>query len=94
MEVPAILSATSGVAVASDRPVITIAAANVESLVSVSTFDSGSPREVIREIREKTRMARQMGFTGDPCPSCQAMQLVKNGTCNKCMSCGATTGCS
>jgi ribonucleoside-diphosphate reductase alpha chain len=94
VEVPAILASSSGVAVASDRPVITIAATHVESFVQVSDFDSGSPREVIREIRERTRMARQMGFTGDPCPSCQAMQLVKNGTCNKCMSCGATTGCS
>jgi len=54
----------------------------------------GSPREMIREIRERAIMARQMGFTGDPCPACQAMQLVRNGTCNKCMSCGATTGCS
>jgi ribonucleoside-diphosphate reductase alpha chain len=54
----------------------------------------GSPREVYLQVREKAIMARQLGFTGDPCPSCQAMQLVKNGTCNKCMSCGATTGCS
>ena len=60
----------------------------------VTTIDSGSPREVIREIRERAIMARQMGFTGDPCPSCQAMQLVRNGTCTKCMGCGATTGCS
>lgn len=34
------------------------------------------------------------GFTGDPCQECGQLMLVPNGTCFKCMGCGATTGCS
>jgi ribonucleoside-diphosphate reductase alpha chain len=78
-------------------PAILAAATVVQTTVvgaTNATLEPGSPREMIREIRERAIMARQMGFTGDPCPACQAMQLVRNGTCNKCMSCGATTGCS
>ncbi len=40
------------------------------------------------------QVAKQQGFEGDPCMSCQAMMLVRNGTCLKCMNCGATSGCS
>jgi ribonucleoside-diphosphate reductase alpha chain len=39
-------------------------------------------------------MARQQGYEGDPCPECGALTMVRNGSCLKCMSCGATTGCS
>lgn len=38
--------------------------------------------------------AREKGFTGDICPECQSMTMVRNGTCLKCTTCGATTGCS
>jgi ribonucleoside-diphosphate reductase alpha chain len=38
--------------------------------------------------------ARERGFTGDMCDDCGAMTMVRNGTCLKCESCGATTGCS
>ncbi len=39
-------------------------------------------------------IARQKGYEGDPCQSCKEFMLVRNGTCLKCMNCGATTGCS
>ena len=87
VEVPA-FDGLPGIA---DAGAITIT--HVESVASVTTV-AGSRQDTIREIREKAIAARQMGFTGDPCPSCQQMQLVRNGTCLKCMSCGATTGCS
>ncbi len=38
--------------------------------------------------------ARLMGFEGDSCGECGNFTLVRNGTCLKCNSCGATTGCS
>lgn len=34
------------------------------------------------------------GFTGNTCNDCGSLQMVRNGTCEKCNSCGATTGCS
>jgi ribonucleoside-diphosphate reductase alpha chain len=38
--------------------------------------------------------AKLKGYTGDICPECGSMTMVRNGTCLKCMSCGATSGCS
>lgn len=38
--------------------------------------------------------ARQMGYTGDICGDCGSMTMVRNGTCLKCNTCGATSGCS
>jgi len=41
-----------------------------------------------------TDEARQKGFEGDPCDECGQLMMVRNGTCLKCMNCGATSGCS
>jgi ribonucleoside-diphosphate reductase alpha chain len=38
--------------------------------------------------------ARIKGYEGDPCPTCGAFTLIRNGTCMKCDTCGNTTGCS
>ncbi len=38
--------------------------------------------------------ARIKGYTGDICPECGSITMVRNGTCLKCETCGATTGCS
>ena len=43
---------------------------------------------------EAARRARAQGYEGDPCPECQNLTLVRNGTCMKCDTCGTTTGCS
>lgn len=43
---------------------------------------------------DKYNRARQMGYTGDACGDCGSMTLVRNGTCLKCNTCGATSGCS
>jgi len=42
----------------------------------------------------KSKNARAQGFTGDACGSCGSMKMKRNGTCNVCMECGETTGCS
>ncbi len=38
--------------------------------------------------------ARKKGYMGDPCGECGNFTLVRNGTCLKCETCGATSGCS
>jgi len=43
-----------------------------------------SPREI----------AEMIGYEGDACTECGNFTLVRNGTCKKCDTCGATTGCS
>nr|WP_295462125.1 vitamin B12-dependent ribonucleotide reductase [Mesorhizobium sp.] len=34
------------------------------------------------------------GYTGNACSECQNFTMVRNGTCEKCDTCGATSGCS
>ena len=43
---------------------------------------------------EEARIAKLKGYEGDACPECGQFSLVRNGSCLKCLSCGATTGCS
>jgi ribonucleoside-diphosphate reductase alpha chain len=38
--------------------------------------------------------ARMKGYEGDACGDCGNFTLVRNGTCLKCNTCGATSGCS
>ena len=40
------------------------------------------------------QQAKEKGYTGDPCPECGHLTLVRNGACMKCQTCGGTTGCS
>ncbi|MEE2883118.1 MAG: vitamin B12-dependent ribonucleotide reductase [Planctomycetota bacterium] len=39
-------------------------------------------------------VSQAKGFTGDPCQECGALTMIRNGTCLRCNTCGATTGCS
>jgi ribonucleoside-diphosphate reductase alpha chain len=47
-----------------------------------------------RAAAGKRSQARLQGFTGEACGECGNFTLVRNGTCLKCDTCGATTGCS
>jgi ribonucleoside-diphosphate reductase alpha chain len=52
--------------------------------------------EIKRETVTLTavQIARQKGYEGDPCAECKQFTMVRNGTCLKCDTCGATSGCS
>jgi ribonucleoside-diphosphate reductase alpha chain len=43
---------------------------------------------------ERIRAARIKGYEGDSCAECGNFTLIRNGTCLKCDTCGATSGCS
>jgi ribonucleoside-diphosphate reductase alpha chain len=43
---------------------------------------------------ERIRAARIKGYEGDSCEECGNFTLIRNGTCLKCDTCGATSGCS
>ncbi len=48
-----------------------------------------------RQIEADRRMKSIMqGYTGNMCSECQNFTMVRNGTCEKCDTCGATSGCS
>ncbi|SEP12718.1 ribonucleoside-diphosphate reductase class II [Salinihabitans flavidus] len=44
-------------------------------------------------IDERTK-ARMQGYEGEACGECGNYTMVRNGTCMKCNTCGATSGCS
>ncbi|MBI3291910.1 MAG: vitamin B12-dependent ribonucleotide reductase [Elusimicrobia bacterium] len=43
---------------------------------------------------ELIAQARLKGYEGDPCGECGQFTMIRNGTCLKCNTCGATSGCS
>ncbi len=42
----------------------------------------------------KFEIAKQQGFTGSICSSCSSLKMKRNGSCEVCLDCGATSGCS
>ncbi len=49
---------------------------------------------LVRSTASQQAEAKLKGYEGEDCPECGQFTLVRNGTCMKCDSCGATTGCS
>jgi ribonucleoside-diphosphate reductase alpha chain len=54
------------------------------------TVEALAERESIHLVAE----ARVKGYEGEACGECGNFTLVRNGTCLKCDTCGATSGCS
>ena len=67
---------------------------------SDAIFDTSNAENVnvistdVSSINASAAEAIKMGYSGDPCPECGQFKLVPNGSCFKCLGCGATTGCS
>lgn len=38
--------------------------------------------------------SKAQGYTGDVCPKCSSLKMVRNQSCLLCMDCFETTGCS
>jgi len=51
------------------------------------------PQNGSSQIDARTK-AKMQGYEGDACGECGNYTLVRNGTCMKCNTCGATSGCS
>jgi ribonucleoside-diphosphate reductase alpha chain len=54
---------------------------------AVEALTERSESDLISEARVK-------GYEGEACQECGNFTLVRNGTCLKCDTCGATSGCS
>jgi len=65
-------------------------------LESVSAVLEVSPEvaDAVDQKLDQIREARMKGYEGDSCSECGNFTLVRNGTCLKCDTCGATSGCS
>ncbi len=76
--------------------------ANTDETVALHAEATGTDQTVVSTSRVRIKMettdqraqARMKGYAGDACPECANFTLVRNGTCLKCDTCGATTGCS
>ena len=54
----------------------------------------GAAAGVAAGDRDVLLQARSKGYEGEACSECANFTLVRNGTCMKCVTCGATSGCS
>ena len=60
---------------------------------TAATFEAPAETAVATGMDARTK-AKMQGYEGDPCGECGNYTLVRNGTCMKCNTCGATSGCS
>ena len=86
---------------ASSTPAQNVTASSSESQVVVAsaTEASAAVAEALVDIPvdptlDRIREAKAKGYEGDSCSDCGNFTLVRNGTCLKCDTCGATSGCS
>ncbi|MBW3098817.1 vitamin B12-dependent ribonucleotide reductase [Pseudohoeflea coraliihabitans] len=58
--------------------------------------DAEAEKAAAAKKLEADRRARSImqGYTGNMCAECQNFTMVRNGTCEKCDTCGSTSGCS
>ncbi|MBB4266004.1 vitamin B12-dependent ribonucleotide reductase [Roseospira visakhapatnamensis] len=84
-------------AVGSDLAVTTGGAVTVsttETTAVAMAVGGGSGGDAGGATMARIREARMKGYEGDSCGECGNFTLVRNGTCLKCDTCGATSGCS
>lgn len=73
-----------------------------QAATAPSTTSSSTPKarpktaqmKAAVELSQQIQHARMKGYEGDACGSCGSFTLVRNGSCLKCETCGATSGCS
>ncbi|WP_295913280.1 vitamin B12-dependent ribonucleotide reductase [uncultured Bartonella sp.] len=73
----------------------------INNLFDADTSEEAKAEEIANEVAEAKKLASDrrkqalmQGYTGDMCSECQNFTMVRNGTCLKCDTCGATSGCS
>ncbi len=68
-----------------------------EETATSALFTDAAAQEVAEAKKlAADRRAKSLlqGYTGNSCSECQNFTMVRNGTCEKCDTCGATSGCS
>jgi len=64
-----------------------------QQIIQTKLAATGTP-EVLAEEGEPDDAIKAMGYTGSKCGECGAMMMRRNGACELCDVCGATSGCS
>ena len=70
---------------------VTALATDGSSAMAMHTSETETLTVAPMDLRTRAKM---QGYEGDPCGECGNYTLVRNGTCMKCNTCGATSGCS
>ena len=65
-----------------------------QTIGSVSTGGAGGTATATLARTEAVNASKAKGYTGNACSECGQLTMVRNGACEKCDSCGATSGCS
>jgi ribonucleoside-diphosphate reductase alpha chain len=71
----------------------TVASMAIET-VGASLATATAVGSVASAVMGRVAEAKMKGYQGDPCGDCGNFTLIRNGTCMKCDTCGATSGCS
>jgi ribonucleoside-diphosphate reductase alpha chain len=71
------------------------AAPTTTSGSTVPSGSTGGGAAVAVMVRtEAINASKAKGYTGNACSECGQLTMVRNGACEKCDSCGSTSGCS
>jgi ribonucleoside-diphosphate reductase alpha chain len=62
--------------------------------VTVTVRGSTGTSVAVLARTEAINASKAKGYTGNACSECGQLTMVRNGACEKCDSCGATSGCS
>ncbi|MCO6048714.1 vitamin B12-dependent ribonucleotide reductase [Mesorhizobium sp. RP14(2022)] len=69
--------------------------AEEEATTALFTEDaSAAAAEAKKKSAARRAQAVMQGYTGNECSECHNFTMVRNGTCEKCDTCGSTSGCS
>jgi ribonucleoside-diphosphate reductase alpha chain len=83
-------AAATNVAASSSESQVVAASTVTVSAAAVEASAAATVSPTLDRVRE----AQALGYEGDACAECGNFTLVRNGTCLKCVTCGATSGCS
>ena len=89
----AVATSSVGAAQAAGGEVAAAPALTGDGSVEAPSVSAAVARRVDDKL-DQIRQAKLKGYEGDSCDECGNFTLVRNGTCLKCVSCGATSGCS
>jgi ribonucleoside-diphosphate reductase alpha chain len=67
--------------------------ATTSATTTTTTTSATSATSATSDLSSRAA-AKLKGYEGDPCAECGNFTMVRNGTCLKCITCGATNGCS
>ena len=66
-------------------------ASSTELFTDAAANEAAAAKKLAATRRQQSLM---QGYTGNECSECHNFTMVRNGTCEKCDTCGSTSGCS